>query len=85
MSENIGISQTSKKENSAINASNSHIPNGMSIQIIAIDAKNSALAGVGNPQKEVACRSSMLNFAKRKAEKTVSKNGEKISNVQASS
>jgi hypothetical protein len=32
--------------------------------------KNKALAGVGNPKKLVVWRSSMLNFAKRSAEKT---------------
>lgn len=37
---------------------------------IVKDAINNALAGVGNPIKDVACLSSMLNLANLNAEKT---------------
>ena len=36
--------------------------------LIANDKQNKPLAGVGSPQNSVCCVSSILNFAKRKAE-----------------
>ena len=43
--------------------------------ITGMEAIKMAFAGVGKPIKLVVCRVSMLNFASRKAEKTVTKNG----------
>ena len=43
--------------------------NRWSVRYTAKPPQNKALAGVGSPMKEVVCRVSKLNFAKRKAEK----------------
>jgi hypothetical protein len=42
------------------------------------DAQKIAFAGVGKPIKIALCRSSMLNFANRNAEKTAMRNAEKL-------
>lgn len=82
-----GISATNKKENIIVNpmrrgklliktfAVSLSSPK---IQIKGIVMKKSVFAGVGKPMKEFDCLVSILNLARRKAEKTVTiypKNG----------
>ncbi len=73
--ENMGTSETRKKQKTTINT-RVIIP--LSIRKLEnekpIPAQNKALAGVGMPINELVCRSSILNLARRKAEKTGTKN-----------
>ena len=76
--ENIGTSETSRYENNAISAMmrnqpafkpHSHSPP----PVTSADQKR-AFAGVGKPIKVVVWRVSILNLAKRHAEKTAMRN-----------
>ena len=69
--ENKGISATKSKDKITVtpinNSALNHIP--YSFPIIGKDAIKIAATGVGNPIKEVVCLVSILNFARRIAEK----------------
>ena len=73
--ENIGISETINPQKTMTRIT---IPTGTNIEKDGAnrwmdgisDAQNKAEAGTGKPKKDVDCRVSTLNFAKRSAEKT---------------
>ena len=75
---NIGISQTSNQQNITTNAKRNgalkrgEVRKGSLLEIKA--PQKIALAGVGIPMKPVCCRSSILNLARRSAEKAAIRN-----------
>lgn len=89
MSENIGIGDTKRNEEIAINPSNTNKPDTWFVHIseklvsgchkndaegaFANPAINSAFAGVGRPINVLLCLSSLLNLANLRAEKTAIK------------
>ena len=85
--ENMGISEMRRKQNVKIRGSKKsgcvikRLTWGIWRGTNTREVKKMALAGVGRPMKDSLWRTSMLNLAKRKAEKMAIRNGQYSRNV----